>query len=45
MIVAGLVVPSESMRLFEAIEGQLYRYPTLDPPSFRRAVERVVSEL
>jgi len=24
---------------FEQIEPDLYRYPALDPPSFRRAVE------
>ena len=28
--------------LFEAIESQLYRYPAIDPASFRRAVEAFV---
>jgi hypothetical protein len=27
------------MELFEAIEGQLYRFPAIDPASFRRRVE------
>lgn len=42
MLRGGLVEPDELMRLFEAIEPQLYRYPAIDPTSFRRAVEDVV---
>lgn len=44
MIQRGLVKPGRLLELFAAIEGQLYRYPAVDPSSFRRAVERVISE-
>ncbi len=44
MIRRGLVQPQRLLELFTAIEGQLYRYPALDGPSFRTAVERVVRE-
>ena len=44
MIQRGLVEPKRLLELFIAIENQLYRYPAIDPPSFRRAVERVVHE-
>jgi hypothetical protein len=40
MIRRGLVEPKRLLELFNAIEDQLYRYPALDGPSFRRAVER-----
>ena len=42
MIQRGLVEPARLLELFTAIEDQLYRYPALDGPSFRRAVEAVV---
>ena len=38
----GLVEPDRLLELFSTIEGQIYRYPNLDPKSFRKAVERVV---
>lgn len=44
LIQRGLVAPGRLLELFTAIEGQLYRYPALDQSSFRRAVERVLSE-
>src|SRR5437867_13020763 len=44
MIQRGLVKPQRLLELFTAVEGQLYRYPALDGPSFRSAVERVVGE-
>ena len=44
MFQRGLVEPQRLLELFTAIETQLYRYPALDPSSFRRAVERVVRE-
>lgn len=44
MIQRRLVEPKRLLELFAAIEGQLYRYPALDGPSFRRAVERVIRE-
>jgi hypothetical protein len=40
MIRRGFVEPRRALALFETIEPYLYRYPALDPPSFRRAVEK-----
>jgi hypothetical protein len=34
-----LVEPARALELFASIEPALYRYPAIDPPSFRRAVE------
>lgn len=45
MVQRGLVQPARLMELFTAIEPNLYRYPAVDPPSFRRAVERTVATL
>jgi hypothetical protein len=39
MIARGLVEPAKARELFEAIEGQLYRFPSIDPASFRRRVD------
>jgi hypothetical protein len=39
MVRRGLVRREDLMRYFEQIEPELYRYPAIDPPSFRRAVE------
>jgi hypothetical protein len=44
LIASGLVEPGRLLELFSAIENQIYRYPDLDAPSFRRAVERVAHE-
>ncbi len=41
MIREGLVERGELLRLFEAIENNFHRYPAIDPPSFRRAVEAI----
>jgi hypothetical protein len=41
LIARGLVSPIELRSYFQAIEGELYRFPAIDPPSFRTAVERV----
>jgi hypothetical protein len=41
MIRRGLVDPSKAVSYFEAIEPRLYRYPALDPKTFRTAVDRV----
>ena len=38
MIETGLVQPSRLLELFATIEPELYRYPAIDPASFRRAV-------
>lgn len=39
MIAAGLVDPAETLTQFKAIEPDLYRFPAIDPASFRRAVD------
>jgi hypothetical protein len=39
MLREGRVHPEKLQALFDEIEGQLYRYPAIDPPSFRRALE------
>ena len=38
----GLIEANRLMRFFEEIEPNLYRYPAIDPASFRRAVEEFV---
>jgi hypothetical protein len=42
MAAAGLVEPAALLEHFEAIVPELYRYPAIDPPSFRHAVEDAV---
>jgi len=44
MVARRLVRPPEAMRLFERIEPDLYRYPAIDAPSFRRKVEAAFDE-
>ena len=44
MLSRGLIERSQLLDLFARIEDQLYRYPALDPPSFRRAVEHFVND-
>jgi len=39
MIARGLVEPSRLRELYEAIEPELYRYPAIDPPAFRRKLD------
>lgn len=41
MLARGLVDPSQLEQRFTEIEPLLYRFPALDPASFRRAVEAV----
>jgi hypothetical protein len=41
LIANGLVDRKRLLELFTMIEVQLYRYPAIDGPTFRRAVERV----
>ena len=38
MLAGGLVLADRVLELFDAIEAELYRYPALDPATFRRAV-------
>lgn len=43
MIGAGLVKPARAREYFATIEPELYRYPAIDPPSFRDAVDGLFS--
>ncbi|HUO86948.1 MAG TPA: DUF6036 family nucleotidyltransferase [Thermoanaerobaculia bacterium] len=43
LVAEGLVDPERLFELFERIEPDLFRYPAIDPSSFRRAVEEFVS--
>jgi hypothetical protein len=40
MVRDGLVDPQRLLQLFAEVEDELYRYPALDKPSLRGAVER-----
>ncbi len=42
MLGSGLVTVERLRELFEAIVGQLHRYPAIDPASFRRALEEAL---
>lgn len=41
MFSRGLILAAELLRLFEAIEPELYRYPAIDPVALRRRVVAV----
>jgi Nucleotidyltransferase of unknown function (DUF6036) len=41
MIDRGLVEPNQLLHLFEQIEPLLYRFPAIDAPTFRGAVEEI----
>jgi hypothetical protein len=43
MVESGLVVPRRLLTLFEGIEGELFRFPAVDPAGLRRAVEALVA--
>ena len=43
MLGRGLVAAPQLLTYFERIEPDLYRYPAIDPPSFRRAVEEAAA--
>jgi len=45
MIDRGLVEPSRLLEYFSRIEDQLYKYPAIDPKSFRHAVEKFIQNL
>ncbi len=44
MLERGLVDRQELRRRFEQIEPQLYKFPAIDPATFRRALEEVLQE-
>ncbi|MGH2371856.1 MAG: DUF6036 family nucleotidyltransferase [bacterium] len=41
MLQLGLIEPDRALQYFEAIEQELYRFPAIDPPSLRKAVEAI----
>jgi hypothetical protein len=41
MIASGLVDPAEALAQFVSIEPELYRFPAIDPESFRKSVEEL----
>jgi hypothetical protein len=43
MITRGLVDPARLRELYDRIEPELYRYPAIEPPAFRRKVDRALS--
>lgn len=44
MVVSGLVDPADARAQFKSIEPELYRFPAIDPASFRQAVEELFPE-
>lgn len=38
----GLIEPERTLRYFRELEPELYRYPAVDPQSFRRRVEEML---
>ncbi len=45
MLLRGLVQPNRLKELFALIEPNLYRFPAINPPSFRRKLESLLSEV
>lgn len=43
LIGRGYVEPGRLRELHQAIEGQLHRYPAIDPPSFRRRLDAALA--
>jgi hypothetical protein len=43
MLERGLVEREKLRAFFASIEPRLYRFPAIDPPSFRAAVERALA--
>jgi len=43
MIARGFVEPSRLRELYEAIDGEMYRYPAIDPPTFRKRLEAALA--
>lgn len=41
MIASGLVDPADARAQFAAIEPELYRFPAIDPASYRKSVEEL----
>jgi hypothetical protein len=43
MLASGLVEPVRLRALYDAIEPELYRYPAIDPPLFRRKLDAALT--
>jgi hypothetical protein len=43
MLTRRLIDPVRALELFARIEPELYRYPAIDPPTFRRKVEEALT--
>jgi hypothetical protein len=43
LIKRGLVEPARLRELFNAIEPELFRYPAIDPPTFRRKLDETLT--
>ena len=41
LISSGLVDPADARAQFDSMEPELYRFPAIDPASFRRSVEKL----
>lgn len=44
MVARGLVEPRRALAYFARLEPELYRFPAIDPPTFRAAVESAFGE-
>ena len=44
MIGRGLIDPRRALEYFARVEPELYRFPAIDAPTFRRAVEEAFGE-
>jgi hypothetical protein len=43
LIERGLVEPGRLQALFDAIEPEMFRYPAIDPPTFRRKLDQALA--
>lgn len=43
MIIRHLIDPRNTLSHFQEIEQKLHLYPAIDPPTFRRSVERILA--
>ncbi len=45
MVSSGRVEPQRLLELYEGVEPELFRFPAVDPPSLRAAVESLMEGL
>ena len=43
LVARGLVEPRRLQEFFDAIEPELFRYPAVDPPTFRRKLDQALA--